>query len=66
MPMTVQVLAGVVLTLAVGWRSRRWRTVWVPVAALAGAAVAYLTHWYIVDRGLSDEPARRRCGSGSC
>lgn len=56
-PMTVQVLAGVVLTLAVGWRSRRWRTVWVPAAALAGAAVAYLTHWYIVDRGLSDEPA---------
>ncbi|OBG94201.1 hypothetical protein A5697_02595 [Mycobacterium sp. E3251] len=56
-PTTIQVVTAVVLTLAVGWRSRRWRTVWLPAAALAGAAVAYLTHWYIVDRGLSDEPA---------
>ncbi|OBH90937.1 hypothetical protein A5679_24195 [Mycobacterium scrofulaceum] len=56
-PITVQVVTAVVLTLGVGWRSRRWRTVWLPAAALAGAAAAYLTHWYIVDRGLSDEPA---------
>ncbi|ORB75241.1 hypothetical protein BST44_05195 [Mycobacterium scrofulaceum] len=57
LPSTIQVVTAVVLTLAVGWRSRRWRTVWLPAAALAGAAAAYLTHWYIVDRGLSDEPA---------
>ncbi|OBH10922.1 hypothetical protein A9X03_27395 [Mycobacterium sp. E1715] len=56
-PITTQAVAAVVLALAVGWRSRRWRTVWLPAAASAGAAVAYLTHWYIVDRGLSDEPA---------
>ncbi|OBH98065.1 hypothetical protein A5678_23265 [Mycobacterium sp. E2733] len=56
-PTTIQVVTAIVLTLAVGWRSRRWRAVWLPAAALAGAAVAYLTHWYIVDRGLSDEPA---------
>ena len=56
-PTTIQVLAAVVLTSAVGWRSRRWRTVWMPAAALAGGGAAYLTHWYIVDRGLSDDPA---------
>jgi S-formylglutathione hydrolase FrmB len=56
-PMTIQVIAAVALTLAVGWRSRRWRTVWTPLAAFAGGATAYLTHWYIVDRGLCDEPA---------
>jgi S-formylglutathione hydrolase FrmB len=56
-PVTIQVIAAVALTLALGWRSRRWRTVWIPLAAVAGAAAAYLTHWYIVDRGLSDEPA---------
>ncbi|OBG75740.1 hypothetical protein A5701_20695 [Mycobacterium sp. E3305] len=56
-PITTQAVAAVVLALAVGWRSRRWRTVWLPAAASAGAAVAYLTHWYVVDRGLSDEPA---------
>ncbi|OJZ71734.1 hypothetical protein BRW65_18570 [Mycobacterium paraffinicum] len=56
-PITTQVVTAAVLTMAVGWRSRRWRTVWLPAAALGGAAAAYLTHWYIVDRGLSDEPA---------
>lgn len=56
-PMTIQVIAAVALTLAVGWRSRRWRTVWIPLAAFAGGATAYLTHWYIVDRGLCGEPA---------
>ncbi|ORW27193.1 hypothetical protein AWC19_03075 [Mycobacterium palustre] len=57
LPATTQALAGVVLALAVGWRSRRWRTVWLPAAAAVGLATAYLTHWYIVDRGLSEEPA---------
>ncbi|OBG63691.1 hypothetical protein A5702_22050 [Mycobacterium sp. E3339] len=57
LPTTIQVVTAVVLALAVGWRSRRWRTVWLPGAALTGAAAAYLTHWYIVDRGLSDDPA---------
>ncbi|OCB62286.1 hypothetical protein A9X02_05530 [Mycobacterium malmoense] len=57
LPTTIQLVAAVVLTLAVGWRSRRWRTVWLPAAALAGASAAYLTHWYVVDRGLSDDPA---------
>ncbi|ORA20639.1 hypothetical protein BST14_01230 [Mycobacterium arosiense ATCC BAA-1401 = DSM 45069] len=56
-PATVQVLAATVLLLAVGWRSRRWRTVWLPAAALTGGVAAYLTHWYVVDRGLSDDPA---------
>lgn len=56
-PTTIQVVAAVVLTLAIGWRSRCWRTVWLPLAGVVGGAAAYMTHWYIVDRGLSDEPA---------
>jgi S-formylglutathione hydrolase FrmB len=56
-PTTIQVTTAVVLVLAIGWRSRRWRVVWLPAAALVGGVAAYLTHWYIVDRGLSDEPA---------
>src|ERR1700758_52681 len=56
-PTTIQLTTAIVLALAVGWRSRRWRVVWLPAAALGGGAAAYLTHWYIVDRGLSDEPA---------
>ncbi|WP_197283776.1 alpha/beta hydrolase [Mycobacterium sp. Marseille-P9652] len=56
-PAVVQLTAGVVLAAAVGWRSRRWRTVWLPAAAVVGGCVAYGTHWYIVDRGLAEEPA---------
>src|ERR1700761_6292668 len=56
-PTSIQVITAVVLALAVGWRSRRWRAVWLPAATLVGGATAYVTHWYIVDRGLSDEPA---------
>jgi S-formylglutathione hydrolase FrmB len=56
-PLTVQVITLIVLALAVGWRSRRWRMVWLPAAAMVGGITAYGTHWYIVDRGLSDEPA---------
>jgi S-formylglutathione hydrolase FrmB len=56
-PTSIQVITAVVLALAVGWRSRRWRAVWLPAATLVGGAAAYVTHWYIVDRGLSDEPA---------
>ncbi|WP_211145697.1 alpha/beta hydrolase [Mycobacterium interjectum] len=56
-PTTIQIGAAVVLTLAVGWRSRRWRTIWLPLAGVLGGTAAYVTHWYIVDRGLSDEPA---------
>ena len=40
-PIAVQVVAGIVLALAVGWRSRRWRTVWLPAAALVGGVAAY-------------------------
>src|SRR6201999_3351695 len=56
-PTTVQVVTAIALALAVGWRSRRWRMVCLPLAAVIGGAAAYGTHWYIVDRGLSDEPA---------
>ena len=56
-PITVQVVTGIVLTLAVGWRSPRWRMVWLPLAALVGGSAAYGAHWYLVDRGLSEEPA---------
>ncbi|HEY0227243.1 MAG TPA: esterase family protein, partial [Mycobacterium sp.] len=56
-PICVQVSTGIVLALAVGWRSPRWRMVWLPLAGLIGGSAAYVAHWYVVDRGLSDEPA---------
>jgi S-formylglutathione hydrolase FrmB len=58
-PGTVQAIAVTALLLAVGWRSRRWRVLWVPVAVAVGAAVAAWAHWYITADGLADDPAPR-------
>jgi S-formylglutathione hydrolase FrmB len=56
-PTTVQITTVVVLLLAVGWRSRRWRLLWLPVAAAVGAGGAALAHWYIASDGLAGDPA---------
>ncbi|CAN5209004.1 alpha/beta hydrolase-fold protein [soil metagenome] len=57
LPITIQVLAAIVLFAAIGWRSRRWRLLWVPVAALAGVVLAALVYRYIVYQSWSQDPA---------
>jgi len=57
LPATLQGVAVVVLLLAIGWRSRRWRAVWLPLAVLVGVAAAGLTHWYVAFQGIADNPA---------
>jgi S-formylglutathione hydrolase FrmB len=47
----------VVLAAAIGWRTRRWRLLWLPVALFAGIALSGAVAWYIADRGLADDPA---------
>jgi hypothetical protein len=58
-PGTAQAVAVTVLLLAVGWRSRRWRLLWLPAAVAVGAGVAGWAHWYITAGGLADDPAPR-------
>jgi S-formylglutathione hydrolase FrmB len=55
LPVTAQLIAGAVLIAAIGWRNRRWRLVWLPWAALVGAALAAAAYWYIAAQGLSDD-----------
>jgi S-formylglutathione hydrolase FrmB len=55
LPITVQVVAGLVLIAAIGWRNRRWRLMWLPWAALVGLALAVTAYWYIASQGLGDE-----------
>ncbi|WP_165774326.1 alpha/beta hydrolase [Mycolicibacterium sphagni] len=57
LPMAVQIVAGLVLVLAVGWRNRRWRLLWLPLAAIVGIAVAWYAQWSISDDGLAGDPA---------
>ncbi|HEX2285904.1 MAG TPA: alpha/beta hydrolase-fold protein [Mycobacterium sp.] len=56
-PITAQVIAVAVLLAAIGWRTRRWRFVWLPWAALCGVAVAVAADWYVTSQGLADNPA---------
>ncbi len=57
LPLMVQALAAVVLLLAIGWRNRRWRLVWLPVALGIGAVLAATAYWYISSEGLAGDPA---------
>ena len=56
-PCVIQAFSVAILVAAVGWRSRPWRLVWLPVAAVLGAALAGWSHWFITDYGLADDPA---------
>jgi S-formylglutathione hydrolase FrmB len=57
MPATVQVITAVVLVVAIGRRSRRWRVISVPVALFVGLALTGAVFWFIEDQGLADGPA---------
>ena len=59
LPAIVQAVAITVLLLAIGWRSRRWRTLWLPLSILLGVAGAACTRWYINSQGLAGDPAPR-------
>jgi S-formylglutathione hydrolase FrmB len=56
---TVEAVAVAVLLLAIGWRSRRWRLLWLPVAIGLGVAAAAGANWYIDSQGVAGDPAPR-------
>ena len=58
-PITIQIVAGIALVAAIGWRNRRWRYMWLPWAALCGVAMTAATYWYIASEGLAGDPAPR-------
>jgi S-formylglutathione hydrolase FrmB len=57
LPVTMQVLTAAVLAYATGWRSRSWRTVWLPAAAIVGTALAAGAYRYIGSLGVAGDPA---------
>jgi S-formylglutathione hydrolase FrmB len=56
-PVTAQVVAAIALIAAIGWRTRRWRFVWLPWAALIGVALAVTAYSYVAAEGLAGNPA---------
>ncbi|WP_284236227.1 alpha/beta hydrolase [Mycobacterium antarcticum] len=57
LPWTIQAVTVAVLLAAIGWRTRRWRLVWLPVAVVVGIGVATVAYWIISSQGISDDPA---------
>lgn len=57
LPLTIQALTVIVLLAAIGWRNRRWRLVWLPVAAAIGIVLAAISYWFITSQGLAGDPA---------
>jgi S-formylglutathione hydrolase FrmB len=57
LPTTIQVVAAALVLGAIGWRSRRWRVLWLPISLAAGVGTAAWAHWYIDSQGLVDDPA---------
>jgi len=57
---TVEVVAAVILILAIGWRTRRWRFLRVPVGTGVGVAAVAAAHWYMDSQGMAGEPAPQR------
>jgi S-formylglutathione hydrolase FrmB len=58
-PVAAQVIAGLLIVLAVGRRHRRWHLVSLPTAAALGLALTGAAYWSVFSNGLSGEPAPR-------
>lgn len=56
LPITIQIVAAVVLVAGIGRRAVGWLKVWLLGAAAAGAAAGWLARWYITSQGLADNP----------
>jgi S-formylglutathione hydrolase FrmB len=59
LPFAVALITIAALCYAVGWRSRRWRRVWLPVAVLVGMLSALVAYRVLDDSGITGEPAPR-------
>ncbi len=57
LPTAVQVITAVVLGCAIGWRSRRWRRLWLPLMVVGGVVLAAWAHSYIGSMGVAGDPA---------
>ncbi|SLG32944.1 alpha/beta hydrolase-fold protein [Mycobacteroides abscessus] len=53
-PVSMQVITGFALVIAIGLRTRRWFRRWVPVAVGIGVALAGWAYWYIQSEGWAD------------
>ncbi len=56
-PLTVEIVTVVALVAVVGWRTKRWRLVWVPVSVLVAVLGALGARLFTNAEGLASDPA---------
>lgn len=57
LPLTLQAVVVLAVLAVVGWRSRRWRLLWLPLAIAVGGGTALWAHWWTNSEGLAGDPA---------
>jgi S-formylglutathione hydrolase FrmB len=57
LPVTLEILAAAILIVTIGWRTRRWRAIGVPVAVGIGVIAALGARAYMNSQGLASDPA---------
>jgi S-formylglutathione hydrolase FrmB len=57
LPTALQILTVVALARAVGWRTRRWRFVMLPLLVIVGLVTAVAARWSMGTLGVASEPA---------
>ena len=57
LPAVLQVAAAVVVVAVIGWRTRRWRLVWLPISVAIGVAAALAARTWVNSEGLASDPA---------
>jgi S-formylglutathione hydrolase FrmB len=56
LPVVTQAITAVVLVGAIGWRSRHWRLLCLPVMTIGGAVLAVWAHWYLDSLEVASDP----------
>ncbi|MBF6073705.1 hypothetical protein IU498_03580 [Nocardia beijingensis] len=57
LPVTVALLAALIVLVAVARRGRRWWLIRLPLCVAVGVAAALAAEWYVADEGLASDPA---------
>lgn len=59
-PLVVQLVTILALVCAIGWRTRRWRVLWVPLSVALAEAAALVVSLAMRYTGIAGEPAPRQ------
>ena len=57
LPVVIDVVAVIVVLAAIGWRTRRWRLLWIPVCVGIGVAGALAVRGFVNNQGMASDPA---------